>query len=180
MMKRILFLLPTIMVVFFISGCSEEGSAPAPASKKKKVEKIEVSMPKTGNLTGGSAVIKEEAAPVYSYDPAGRRDPFEVLVELRKPVIVVDEPLTPLQQVDLGQLRLIGLIVGKGVPMAMVSAPGGKSYILKKGVKVGRNNGVVIGVDPEGVSVQEKYYDFAGDVRESVQKIELPKREGAN
>jgi type IV pilus assembly protein PilP len=137
-------------------------------------------MPKAGEVADTSGAITEDAAPVYHYDPAGRRDPFEVLLELRKPVFVSNEPLTPLQQVDLGQLRLTGVIVGKGAPMAMVSAPGGKSYILKKGVKVGRNNGVVIGVDPEGVSIQEKYYDFVGEVRESVQKIELPKREGAN
>ena len=178
MTYRALFLPLLIMFVFFFAGCGEE--APTPVPKPKKVEKVEAPMPKTGNVAGGSGAKMEEAAPVYSYDPAGRKDPFEVLMELRKPVIVADEPLTPLQQVDLGQLRLVGVIIGKGVPMAMVSAPGGKSYVLRSGVKVGRNNGVVIGVDPEGVSVQEKYYDFAGEVRESVQKIELPKREGAN
>jgi len=177
MMHRLLFLLLIGLFVFF-AGCGEEVTTPTPQPQKK--EKVEAPMPKAGNAVDTTALAQEEAAPVYHYDPAGRKDPFEVLLELRKPLIVADEPLTPLQQVDLGQLRLIGVIVGKGEPMAMVSAPGGKSYILKKGVKVGRNNGVVIGVDPEGVSVQEKYYDFVGEVRESVQKIELPKREGAN
>lgn len=177
MMRKSLFLL-LFVLCFFFAGCSEEIAKPVPQKQKK--EKVESPMPKAGKAAEVPGLEQEAVAPVYHYDLAGRRDPFEVLLELRKPVLVSDEPLTPLQQVDLGQLRLVGVIIGKGAPMAMVSAPGGKSYILKKGVKVGRNNGVVIGVDSEGVSVQEKYYDFAGDVRESVQKIELPKQEGAN
>ncbi len=177
-MDKSLFL-PLFVCFVLLAGCGgEEVVTPVPVKHQK--EKVESPMPKAGETAGALDALKEEAPPAYHYDPAGRRDPFEVLLELRKPITVVNEPLTPLQQVDLGQLRLTGVIVGKGESMAMVSAPGGKSYILKKGVKVGRNNGVVIGVDPEGVSVQEKYYDFVGEVRESVQKIELPKREGAN
>jgi len=178
MTRKILFLSLILLSVVIVSGCSEEPAKPAP--KKKKVEKVEAPMPKDNKNVNGAEELTEAKQPVYSYDPTGRRDPFEVLLAVRKPGIVSNEPLTPLQKVDLGQLRLIAVIVGKGAPMAMVSAPGGKSYILKKGIKVGRNNGVVIGIDPDGVSVQENYYDLAGEVRESVQKIELPKREGAN
>lgn len=177
MMCRFIFLFLLILFVF-ISGCGEESTKLPPQNKKKST--VEVPMPKVGKSTSSSGEIKEVTPPAYFYDPAGRRDPFEVLLELRKPVIVSSEPLTPLQRVDLGQLRLIAVVIGKGVPMAMVSAPGGKSYILKTGVKVGRNNGVVVEIDSDGVSVREKYYDLAGEVRESVQKIELPKREGAN
>lgn len=175
-MHRSLLLLLLGMVVFF-AGCGEDVAPPAPQTQKQ--DKVEVPMPKAGTVADNAGVEVVDV-PTYRYDPADRRDPFKVLLEQRKPAFLSDEPLTPLQQLDLGQLRLTGVIVGKGDPMAMVSAPGGKSYILKKGVKVGRNNGVVVGVDPEGVSVQEKYYDFVGEVRESVQKIELPKREGAN
>jgi type IV pilus assembly protein PilP len=176
MMHRSLFL-PLLVFFVFFAGCNDDSATPTPQVQKK--EKVEGTVSRASEAADIPGAIMAEAAPVYHYDPAGRRDPFEVLQELRKQIVVSDEPLTPLQQVDLGQLRLTGVIVGKGAPMAMVSAPGGKSYILKKGVKVGRNNGVVVGVDPEGVSVQEKYYDFEGAVRESVQKIELPKREGA-
>lgn len=168
-----------IMLAVFVAGCNQETTT-AVSSKKQAGKKVEAPMPKADAKPTVAAESAADAEMAYVYDPVGRRDPFVPLIETKKPVVVLDEPLTPLQQVELAQLRLVGVIVGKGEPMAMVNAPGGKSYILKKGVKVGSNNGVVVGVDAEGVSVQEKYYDFVGEVRENVQKIELPKREGAN
>lgn len=175
MIRLPLRFIAVLLLCSFVVGCSEE--APPPAPKKSPKKQVEAPIPK---VASDVTTALEAQPPEYAYDPSNRRDPFVALLEVRKPVMESNEPLTPLQQVDLGQLRLIGVIIGKGSPMAMVLAPGDKSYILKKGVKVGRNNGVVIGIDAEGVSVQEKYYDFVGEVRESVQKIELPKREGAN
>jgi type IV pilus assembly protein PilP len=60
----------------------------------------------------------------------------------------------------------------------MIVAPDGKSYILKKGVKLGKNNGVVIEVRREAVLVEERFYDFTGEVRTNIQEIQLPPREG--
>ena len=73
---------------------------------------------------------------------------------------------------------LVGVIVGKGAAKAMVVAPDGKSYVLAKGVKIGKNNGVIIGITSEAVSVREKYYDFSGNVIENIQEIIVPRREG--
>ncbi|TRO84119.1 pilus assembly protein PilP [Desulfuromonas acetexigens] len=167
-----------IALALLVAGCGQE--APPSPPKKPASKKVEAPMPKADAKPLPTEQQLEEAQPVFTYDPSMRRDPFVPLIEPKKPLANSDEPLTPLQQVELGQLRLVGVITGKGEPMAMVSAPGGKSYILRKGVKVGRNNGVVIGVDAGGVSVREKYYDFVGEVRENLQKINLPKREGAN
>ncbi|NIR47969.1 pilus assembly protein PilP, partial [candidate division KSB1 bacterium] len=74
-------------------------------------------------------------------------------------------PLTPLQKFDLEQLRLIGVIVGRGEPRAMVIAPDGKSFILKKGTKIGKNNGSIVEISTESVLVNEKYFDFTGEVK---------------
>jgi len=173
--RPVLFVI--LVMLFLGAGCTEEQQPAAPRAKKP--EKVEAPIPKAN-----AAFIPPEtmpAAPPYAYNPVGRRDPFKALIEAKKPTPVPsNEPLTPLQRIELNQLRLVGIIVGKGEPMAMVSAPGGKSYILKKGVKVGTNNGVVVGINTEGVIVEEKLYDFAGEILKNVQKIELPKREGAN
>src|SRR5258708_6448754 len=51
---------------------------------------------------------KEEKA-IYSYNPVGKRDPFERFTDIGK------EPggvKTPLQEFDLGQLKLVGIIWG--------------------------------------------------------------------
>jgi type IV pilus assembly protein PilP len=169
--------LPLILValatLFLLFGCSEEAPAPPPAEPQK------VAAPAPPVEASPSA--PEAAAPPppkYVYNPSGRRDPFEPLTMVRKSVAREDVPLTPLQTYDLGQLRLIGVIVGKGEPRAMVSAPDGKSYILKKGIKIGKNDGVVVGIKPEAVLVEERYYDFSGIMRKTTESIQLPKREG--
>jgi type IV pilus assembly protein PilP len=125
-------------------------------------------------------IAEEPKVEKYVYNPIGKRDPFEN--PLKRNVEVSPEsgiPLTPLQKYDLGQFRLIGVIVGKGEPRAMVVAPDGKSFILKKGIKIGKNDGSVIDITTDSVLVKEKYYDFAGEIRTSVQEIKLPKRGGA-
>lgn len=140
-------------------------AVPAPAAENKVPE-------------AGPADVAE-ATPAFVYDPAGRRDPFESLVALKKQTgPSLDVPKTPLQSYELGQLRLIGVIVGKGQPRAMVVAPDGKSYILTKGIKVGKNDGVVKDISSDAVKVEEQFFEFTGEVRKSIQLIQLPKREG--
>ncbi len=142
-----------------------------------------------GATLADSAAVADEAAAAetageksasekYVYDPVGKRDPFQSLMEIRKPVAKANEPQTPLQKFDLSQLRMVGAIVGMSSPRAMVVAPDGKSYILKIGTKVGKNNGVVVKIMKDKVDVKESFYDFTGEVRTSTQTIELPKREG--
>jgi type IV pilus assembly protein PilP len=114
----------------------------------------------------------------YAYDP-NRRDPFESLTAAKVPAPGSEVPMTPLQKFDTSQFRLIGVIVGKGEPTAMVTAPDGKSYLLKRGVKIGRNEGTVTQVNPDAVVVEERYTDFSGEVKKGEQLIQLPKREGA-
>lgn len=163
-----------LIALALFTGCEKESPAPAPAAPQK------VAAPSPGKPPAQPApeVAAEAVPPKYVYDPTGRRDPFEPLTAVKSQVARPDTPLTPLQKFDLGQLRLIGVIIGRGEPTAMVTAPDGKSYILKKGIKVGRNDGIVIKIAPDAVLVEERYYDFSGEVRKGVQTIQLPKREG--
>ena len=124
---------------------------------------------------GKEEETKEEA---FVYVTEGRRDPFVPLSRIRRPIKASDEPATPLQSYDLSQFRLAGVIVGKGASKALVIAPDGKSYILSEGVKIGKNNGVILTISSESVVVEEKYYDFSGNVIENIQEIVVPKREG--
>lgn len=155
-------------------GCSDE-PAPQPPAKPKAVAKAPV------KAAPDKAAEEAETPPEtkFVYQAEGRRDPFLPLTAIRKPVgDVSEEPLTPLQQYELQQYRLIGVIVGLDDPKAMVVAPDGKSYILKKGIKIGKNNGVVLDISKDVIQVQEKYYDFSGNVRTNIQDIVVPKREG--
>jgi type IV pilus assembly protein PilP len=165
-----------LLLAFFclVGGCGEkESSSPATVAPPKKVASEAVKQ-----ATQLRVPEAEKTPPAFAYDPAGMRDPFEALLEVRKPLGNGGEAETPLQKHDLGQFRLAGIIVGKDEPMAMVLAPGGKSYILKKGVKIGKNDGLVVGIEKDGVLVEERFYDFSGTFRKSIQKIQLPEREG--
>lgn len=175
-MSRNVLIVGVLALSFLVqlSGCGEQAREPSPPPPQKaavpKVKKVEPVPP--------PEAVPEPAVPEYRYDPVGRRDPFESLLTVKKPVSSVSVPLTPLQKFDVGQLRLIGMIIGKGEPRAMVIAPDGKSYILKKGVKVGRQDGTVIDINQDAVLVEERYVDFSGEVRTGIQEIALPEQEG--
>ena len=161
--------------VFIFSGlvgCSEE-TATTPQPKATKVRK-----PPAKQVPAPVAKEEETKEEEFVYVTDGRRDPFVPLSRIRRPIEASDEPATPLQSYDLSQFRLAGVIVGKGASKAMVIAPDGKSYILSKGVKIGKNSGVVITISSESVLVEEKYFDFSGNVIENILEIAVPKREG--
>lgn len=153
-------------------GCSEETVTTAQPQAAK------VSKPPAKQVPTPEVTEEEEKAPEFVYVTEGRRDPFVPLSRIRRPIEASDEPATPLQSYDLNQFRLAGVIVGKGASKAMVIAPDGKSYILSEGVKIGKNSGVVITINSDSVLVQEKYFDFSGNIIENIQEIAVPKREG--
>jgi len=157
-----------------LTGCLEEETT-APVAQTKAVPK-----PASKPAPVPEQQMAEPPEVEFQYVTEGRRDPFVPLSEIRVPLAKAEpaEPATPLQSYDVVQFRLVGVIVGKGAPKAMVIAPDGKSYVIAKGVKIGKNNGVIIDITSEAVSVEEKYYDFSGNVIENIQEIAVPKREG--
>ncbi len=163
-----------LLVCLTLSGCGED----APQKKQPAVKKSKAKVAAKKQAPQEKAPELEKVEPKYVYEAAGRRDPFLPLMQIRKPVSESGQPLTPLQKFDLGQFRLIGVIVGRNEPMAMVMAPGGKAYVLKRGIKIGKNAGRVTDIREDAVVVEERFYDFAGQYRTSVQEIQLPKRQG--
>lgn len=157
-----------------LSGCGKEDSSPEKRASIKLKDSV-VAKKQAPQIKPPEPEKKEAK---YVYEAAGRRDPFLALMDIRKPVLDSGQPLTPLQKFDLGQFRLIGVIVGRNEPMAMVMAPGGKAYVLKRGVKIGKNAGKVVDIRADAVLIEERFYDFAGEYRTNVQEIQLPKRQG--
>ena len=69
----------------------------------------------------------------------------------------------PLEQFDLGQLDLTGLVWKSDNRRALVQDPSGRSYIVRKGDPIGKNEGVIVEIDDTGVVVREAYVDFHGE-----------------
>ena len=170
--KLLYCILLGLFVCSLLVAC-DDGVAPPPpqASAKNK--------PAVKQTAVAPEVSDEPQVAEYVYDPTGTRDPFKnpfgTLTELPIDNAI---PLTPLQKVSLDQLRVIGVIIGKGEPKAMVIAPDNKSFVLKKGTKIGRNNGAVASITTDSIIIEEQYLDFTGEVKTKMQEIMLPKQGG--
>ena len=100
-----------------------------------------------------------------SYDPSGRRDPFLPMIQLGQQT-EQDVTLPPLQRVGLTELSLIGVLWGNYGYMAMVQTPDGKGYSIRRGTRIGPNNGVVSSITERGIIVQERFTDVYGNKQE--------------
>lgn len=156
-------------------GCNNASKPAKPAAKK--TTKTETS-------------AKAEVAPVpvaetqlqakWVYLAEGRRDPFQPFVLVKRAVDVDKEnaPLTPIQQYETQQYKLNAIVIGYGEPMAMVLAPDGKSYVIRKGNKIGKNGGRVVAITSGSIVVEEKFSDVNDKIVTDNIEIKLPKREG--
>jgi type IV pilus assembly protein PilP len=94
------------------------------------------------------------------YTGSLRRDPFKSLLILRQTERDVSK-LPPIQQIELQSFKVVGIIMdAKKGNRAMVLAPDNRSYVISKGTIVGRNEGEVISIDGQGITVKEKFVDF--------------------
>jgi type IV pilus assembly protein PilP len=103
------------------------------------------------------------SAPVdsdFRYDPTGRRDPFKSLLVLQEKKRDVSM-LPPVQQIELISFKVVGTIIdAAGGNRAMLIAPDGKTYVVKKGDVIGKNEGEVISITVAGITVKEKFLDY--------------------
>jgi hypothetical protein len=120
----------------------------------------------SGNLGGSEAG--------YVYDETGKRDPFRSFLLDRAEKLAEREVRGPLEQFDLAQLSLEGVVWKTGNARALISDPGGETYIVAEGARIGKNEGRVIAIEDNLVRVKETYIDYLG--RETTKDIELRMR----
>lgn len=128
------------------------------------------------------------------YDPKGKIDPFEPLfrdepAKAAKEAEVDAEgiqakkrekriPQTPLEKIELNQLRLRAIVLAPSGNRALVEESTGKGYILTKGTYIGRNQGVVTEIQKDKVLVEETVESIQGDVVVQEKELKLPKPPG--
>jgi type IV pilus assembly protein PilP len=118
-----------------------------------------------------------------AYDAKGKIDPFEPLFK-EKPVSVKKKknkkriPQTPLERIDLSQLKLVGIILASSGNRALVEESSGKGYVIKKGTYIGVNSGKVVKIKREKVVVEEEFEDVFGKTKLRQREIKLPKPPG--
>jgi type IV pilus assembly protein PilP len=112
----------------------------------------------------------------------GKRDPFKsFLGDLGASVgAVTTRCSTPLGRFELDQLRLVAVITGLADPLAMVEAPTGVGYSVRKGACIGKNGGVVATIRTGEVVVTEWAMRADGTREKTETALRLPKDKSLN
>lgn len=88
------------------------------------------------------------------------------------------QPTTPLEKVDLSQLKLTAIIRSPRGNKAMLEEASGKGYWIEKGTYIGRNEGRVTAVLNDRIRIVEKIETILGEVKTRISEITLPKPSG--
>lgn len=158
-----------------------------------------VATPKAG-VDGSKGVQNETAAPEtgpqvpmlpdpnrISYHPEGKIDPFQPMIKeepaapaanAAKPRRNKREPQTPLERLDLSQLRLTAIVRTASGYRALVEESSGKGYMIGVGTYMGLNGGKVVAIYKDRFIVEEELEDALGNVKTERREIKLPKPSG--
>ena len=82
---------------------------------------------------------------------------------------------TPLGRFELEQLKLVAVITGLEDPVAMVEAPNGNGYAIRRGACIGKNGGTVSAVRSGEVVVSEWAIRADGTRDRTQTVLRLPK-----
>jgi len=175
-------------IVVLKPAAKKEAVKPKPVAAKKEAVKPKPEAAQDVSKAKADVSTKKSAASVTAttqitpdttdfYNPEGKLDPFASLYR-EKPVAVAvtketikRRPLTPLEKVDLSQLKLVAIIRAVSGNRALVEEASGKGYVIKKGTYIGTRSGKVGKILPDRIIVEEEVKDFNGKV--SVREIEV-------
>ena len=173
--------LTAIMFVctLFVSACDKKqapvaapAQPPKAATEQKPVQKQV------------SSAVQQSSPSANQFDFSSKKDPFKpfmaVKAEPKSTPEIKKQTLRnalPIHSFDVSQFKLIGIITGGRENQAMVTDPGGKGYVLKVGMLIGKNDGRIISINTNGVDILEQFKDDNGRVRKENIKLTLPRKQ---
>jgi type IV pilus assembly protein PilP len=183
-----------LIVLLALGGCKDEAKIEASKAefdkersdlmarlKKKKADKVaqapKAAAPAAAAGTAAAAPGATEPAFAtvsdsrdFTYDPTGLRDPFRSF-EWERDKLAETEVRGPLEEFDVSQLSVVGVVWNVGNARALIQDPSGQGFIVGEGARVGKNDGRIIKIDDSVVVIKETYVDLMG--QESTKDIEL-------
>jgi type IV pilus assembly protein PilP len=119
------------------------------------------------------------------YNPEAKLNPFGPLFRKKPVSISVSKkkskrrtPLTPLEKMDLSQLKLSGIILAPSGNRALVQETSGKGYVVKKGTYIGIHAGKIVEILEDQIIVEEEAEDIYGKVSIVKKSLKLQKPPG--
>ncbi len=172
-------------------GAESTEKAPATPRKKAFQPKSDIALVTKKTLDKGlSTPGKPNAsfAPsgyAYSYNPEGKIDPFAPIfrkettekspTEKKMLKRKVHIPKTPLERIDISQLKLTAVITAPSGNKALVEEATGKGYVVKLGTGIGTRWGKVVEIQQDRIIVEEETQDAMGNWTKRKREIKLQK-----
>lgn len=97
------------------------------------------------------------AAEPYTYDPAGRRDPFVSLVARGADPLPTGKRSEGLAGLTTAEIMMKGVVQSKGVYVAVVAAPDGRTFIVHVNDRL--LDGTVKNITPQGLVIVQEVND---------------------
>jgi Tfp pilus assembly protein PilP len=175
---RIRFGVALLALAMLAVGCQNEQSGVTAADYEKQRAEI-IARRQAAKQGGGAAQQTAQqtqsgrpAAKIGSglgstlgeaqYDRTGKRDPFRSFVLDRLKELAAHTK-GPLEQFDVNQLTLHGVVWETNRPRALVADPSGQVYVVREGDPIGTNEGAVVRIDDNLMLVRETYIDTMGE-----------------
>ena len=177
----------TVLIALLAVGCTNEEGGLNVADYE--AQRAEIIARRQQMQAGGSGVSQpkvaarsEDAEPDsglgassgdFVYDPIGKRDPFRsfILDRLKE---LEHATKGPLEQFDLNQLKVLGVVWETNRRRALVADPSGQAYVVSEGDPIGTNEGQIIRIDDNLMLVRETYVDHMGE--HTVKEVEMQVR----
>ncbi len=162
-----------LLLLLPFHGCKKE--APKPQPQAKKVQPSDAAQEFSQKVEE-----KKVETETYTYNPAGRKDPFLSIIEATKKEKEVEKkkkPSKPTEAFDVNDIKIIAIAWEKDRYYAMARLPDGKYFTLQEGMTIGLYGGKVVKIDPNTVVVREFIKDYKGDVKPKDTILKLRKEE---
>jgi len=181
MKRRISITVGTLLFFLWLPGSlAQEGEA-APSKKSnmevqggEQMSKAKLAETLEGKKVGNLAEEPLQSEPPQ-VSPKKKRDPFQPFTaRIKRPEPRTRKNLSPLEQYEIGQLKLVGIVWDIAEPQALVEDTTGLGYVVKVGTPIGPNEGKVTTINPEGLIVEEIHVDYYGVRKTREVKIQLP------
>jgi len=150
---------------------------------KPETGKINTSPNQKSNQKPDQKLELLETTDSYTYKIEGKIDPFTSIFRAGSSVPADKNekkriPLSPIEKVDLSQLKLVGIIFASSGNKALVEDASGKGFTIKKGTHIGINSGRVIKILKGRVVVEEKAESILGKISLVERELKLQKPPG--
>lgn len=176
-----IILLLIVLLALLSAGCKKKEAAPPPQQVQVVKHETKPAPPRPVQMQQSSVQVITSTSP--SMDFSKRKDPFKPYGIETKPQaspVFSRSPgygLLPIQNYEVGQFRVLGIIAGLKQNSALIVDPAGKAYVVKPGMDIGKNGGQIEKITTTTIDVLEKYRDENGKIVKRIVKLTLPKKE---